>query len=97
AVVGVPEITRVDAFSVRPAGSAPPATDQVTTPFPPVAVTVVAYQMLFRPAGSDAVPMATGAAPIAIDPPAEAAFAGSEASATVIANAKLPLLRRGPR
>src|SRR4029078_9541643 len=96
AVVGVPEIRPVDAFSVRPAGSAPPATDQVTTPFPPVAVTVVAYQMLFRPAGSDAVPMATGAAPIAIEPLAEAAVAGSEASATVIENAKVPLLSGVP-
>ena len=50
-VVGVPEIAPVDALIVRPAGSAPAATDHVIGAVP-VALTVCAYASLITPDGS---------------------------------------------
>lgn len=50
-VVGVPEIAPVDALIVRPAGSAPVATDHVIGAVP-VALTVCAYASLIDPDGS---------------------------------------------
>ena len=51
ATLGVPEITPVDAFSDRPAGSVPVAA-YVYGPVPPVAVTVWLYAVPAVPAGN---------------------------------------------
>src|SRR5580658_751355 len=56
---GVPEITPVAEFKVRPCGSAPEAIDQVYGETPPVAVRVCEYGTLSWPFGSELVEMTT--------------------------------------
>ena len=52
AVVGVPLIVPVVELSARPAGRAPPVTDQLYGLVPPVAVSVCEYGVLTVPLGS---------------------------------------------
>lgn len=52
AVVGVPEITPVAAFNVKPAGSAPMVTVQLTAGVPPLDCSVVLYSEFTAPVGS---------------------------------------------
>src|ERR1700676_200549 len=57
AAVGEPVIAPVLALSVRPVGSAPPVTDQVTGFTPPLETSVALYAVLVTPLGSEGVVM----------------------------------------
>ena len=76
AVVGVPEITPVDATRLNPAGNVPALTLQVYGVVPPLACSVVEYAVPAVPPGSDVVVTVGGCA----------------AAATAILNAFVPLL-----
>ena len=76
AVVGVPEITPVDAAKLNPAGSAPALTLQLYGVVPPLACSVVEYAVPAVPPGSDVVVTVGGCA----------------AAATAILNAFVPVL-----
>ena len=65
-MVGVPLITPLAGFRLRPAGSDPENSDQVKLPAPPVAVAVWEYAMLTVPPGKEVV-VNEGADVIAID------------------------------
>ena len=62
AVVGVPEITPVDATRLSPAGSAPALTLQVYGVVPPLACSVVEYAVPAVPPGNDVVVTVGGCA-----------------------------------
>jgi hypothetical protein len=64
--VGVPLITPVVGFSVKPAGSAPFAIAHVYGPFPPETVSVAEYEALTRPFGKDPMVIVTGPTPGAL-------------------------------
>jgi hypothetical protein len=55
AVVGVPEITPVDATRLNPAGNEPELIDQVYGVVPPLACSVAEYAVPTVPPGNDAV------------------------------------------
>ena len=76
AVVGVPEITPVDAAKLKPAGSDPALTLQLYGAVPPLACSVVEYAVPVVPPGSDTV----------------VTVGGWAAAATAILNAFVPLL-----
>ena len=76
AVVGVPEITPVDATRLNPAGSVPALTLQLYGVVPPLACSVVEYAVPAVPPGSDVVVTVGGCA----------------AAATAILNAFVPVL-----
>lgn len=58
---GVPEITPVDAASVKPRGRAPDVSDQVYAPVPPVAARGVLYTLPTIPEGTCVVETTNGA------------------------------------
>src|SRR4029077_703859 len=62
AVVGVPEITPVDATRLNPAGSVPALTLQVYGVVPPLACSVVVYALPAAPPGNDVVVTVGGCA-----------------------------------
>ena len=76
AVVGVPEITPVDATRLNPAGNVPALTLQLYGVVPPLACSVVEYAVPAVPPGSDVVVTVGGCA----------------AAATAILNAFVPVL-----
>ena len=75
AVVGVPEITPVDAARLKPAGSDPALTLQLYGAVPPLACSVVEYAVPVVPPGSDTV----------------VTVGGWAAAATAILNAFVPV------
>jgi len=82
-VSGVPLMSPVAEFSVRPDGSRPVATDHVNGPVPPVAVNVNEYGEFTAPSGKAVVVMARGPAPTAKLKVRDAVCAGEPESVTL--------------
>jgi hypothetical protein len=81
-VVGVPPITPVAEFNVKPGGSEPVFTDQVYGSVPPVAVKVAEYGTFTVPSGSETVVICGGAGKMVIGRVAIAICGGGPESFT---------------